>query len=171
MIPRALGRRRSRSGRSARAPARATVGARAGLPGSRSRKGFAHVRAREDELREALSKLTRAHAALASELGREPWTEELAVRTGLPVGKVDLLLAASRPPASLEAPVGEHDDTPLGHMVPDVTTASPEAEAICRELATEVERARGPLGEREREVLRPVRLRPARIFATAPASI
>jgi RNA polymerase primary sigma factor len=103
---------------------------------------------------EALSKLTRAHAALAPELGREPRPDELAGRSGLPLAKVELLLAASRPPASLEAPIGQHEEGTLGHMVPDVTTASPEDEAIRRELATEVERAMGPLSEREREVLR-----------------
>jgi RNA polymerase primary sigma factor len=73
---------------------------------------------------------------------------------GVPLGKVELLLDAARYPASLEAPVGEGEETPLGHLVRDVTSRSPEEDAIRSELAGEVERAMGPLNEREREVLR-----------------
>ena len=51
-------------------------------------------------------------------------------------------------------PVGEEEDTPLGHLVRDAGARSPEEAAIERELAGEVERAMAPLSDREREVLR-----------------
>jgi RNA polymerase primary sigma factor len=70
------------------------------------------------------------------------------------VGKVELLLEAAKHPASLDAPIGEGEETPLGHLVRDVTGRSPEEDAIRGQLAAEVERAMGPLNEREREVLR-----------------
>jgi len=103
---------------------------------------------------ESLTKLTRARTGLLAELGREPRAEELAARVGVPVGKVELLLDAARHPTSLEAPIGEGEETPLGHLVRDVTSRSPEEDAIRSELATEVEHAMGPLNDREREVLR-----------------
>ena len=74
----------------------------------------------------------------------------------VPVGKGTLgrIFDAARFPASLEAPIGEGEETPLGHLIRDVTSRSPEEDAIRGELAVEVERAMGPLNEREREVLR-----------------
>ena len=103
---------------------------------------------------ESLNKLTRARTELVTQLGREPRSPELAARVGMTVGKVELLLDAAKYPASLEAPIGEGEETPLGHLVRDVTSRSPEEDAIRSELAGEVERAMGPLNEREREVLR-----------------
>jgi RNA polymerase primary sigma factor len=102
---------------------------------------------------ESLNKLTRARAELLTELGREPRSQELAARVAMPVGKVELLLEAAKNPASLEAPIGEGEETPLGYVVRDMSR-SPEEDAIRNQLADEVERAMGPLNEREREVLR-----------------
>jgi RNA polymerase primary sigma factor len=103
---------------------------------------------------ESLNKLNRTRAALVLELNREPRPDELAARMGMPVGKIELLLDAAKQPASLETPVGETEETPIGHLVRDTATRSPEEMAIRGELADEVERAMEPLTEREREVLR-----------------
>jgi len=103
---------------------------------------------------ESLNKLTRVRASLVTDLGREPRPDELAARMGVPIAKIELLIDAARHPASLETPVGERDETPLGHLVRDPTTRSPEESAIRSELAHEVERAMNPLTDREREVLR-----------------
>jgi len=103
---------------------------------------------------DSLNKLNRARTELRAELGREPTPEELALRMGVRVDKVLLLIEAAKTPSSLEAPVGEEGDTLVGHLVRDVTSGSPEDEAIRGELAKEVEQAMGPLNEREREVLR-----------------
>jgi RNA polymerase primary sigma factor len=103
---------------------------------------------------ESLNKLTKARNDLAKELRREPRPDELAARSGIAPRKIELLLDAARNPASLEAPISEGEETPLGHLVRDTTTRSPEESAIQGELASEVERAMAPLTEREREVLR-----------------
>jgi RNA polymerase primary sigma factor len=103
---------------------------------------------------ESLNKLNRARRELVTELGREPRPEELSARSEIPIGKIELLLEAAKHPASLEAPIGEDEDTPLGHFVRDVKTQSPEETAMRSELAEEVERAMAPLTDREREVLR-----------------
>jgi RNA polymerase primary sigma factor len=103
---------------------------------------------------ESLNRLNRERTALVRELGREPTPLELAARLKLPVGKVLLLLEASKPTASLETPVGEDEETSLGALLADAAARSPEAAAIHGQMADEVERAMAPLTEREREVLR-----------------
>jgi RNA polymerase primary sigma factor len=103
---------------------------------------------------ESLNKLTRARRELLAESGREPLPPELAAKLRLSVGKIELLLEAAKHPLSLEAPIGEDDETSLGHLVRDATSRSPEEAAIRGQLAGEVERAMAPLTDREREVLR-----------------
>jgi RNA polymerase primary sigma factor len=103
---------------------------------------------------ESLNRLTRERRTLAAELGRDPTPKELAARMELPVGKVQLLLEASKSPTSLEAPVGEDEETRLGDLVKDVGAETPEEMAIRGQIGTEVERAMAPLTDREREVLR-----------------
>ena len=103
---------------------------------------------------ESLNKLMRARTELLTSLGREPRPQELAERLNMPLGKIELLIEAARHPTSLEAPVGENEETPLGHLVRDVSSRSPEEDAIRGELADEVERAMETLTDREREVLR-----------------
>jgi RNA polymerase primary sigma factor len=103
---------------------------------------------------ESLNKLTRARNTLQAELGRDPRPDELAARLQVPIGKVQLLLEAARHPASLESPVGEREQTPLGDLVRDHTTRSPEEVAMRSQMAQEVERAMSALNDREREVLR-----------------
>ncbi len=103
---------------------------------------------------DALGRLTRERRALTEELGRAPTPEELSARLDLPIGKVELLLEAARQPTSLEAPVGDSEETRLADLVKDVTSRSPEEAAIRSEMADEVERAMAPLNAREREVVR-----------------
>ena len=103
---------------------------------------------------ESLNRLTRERRTLATELDRDPTPEELAERMELPVGKVQLLLEASKSPTSLEAPVGEDEETKLGDLVKDAAAQSPEEAAMRNQMAIEVERAMAPLTDREKEVMR-----------------
>jgi RNA polymerase primary sigma factor len=103
---------------------------------------------------ESLNRLTRERRTLAAELDRDPTPEELAARMELPVGKVQLLLEASKSPTSLEAPVGEDEETRLGDLVKDAAAQSPEEAAMRNQMAVEVERAMAPLTDREKEVMR-----------------
>jgi RNA polymerase primary sigma factor len=103
---------------------------------------------------ESLTKLQKERRILSAELGRDPRPEELAERMQMPIGKVQLLLEAARTPSSLEAAVGEDEETRLGDLVRDVTAQSPEETAMRGQMAMEVERAMAPLTDREREVMR-----------------
>jgi RNA polymerase primary sigma factor len=103
---------------------------------------------------ESLNRLMQARRTLAAELGRNPTAPELARRMNVPLAKVELLLDAAKTPASLEAPVGEEEETKLGDLVRDARAYSPEEAAMRSQLALEVERAMAPLTEREKEVMR-----------------
>ena len=103
---------------------------------------------------ESLTKLQKERRTLAADLGRDPRPEELAEKMDMPVGKVQLLLEAARTPTSLEATVGEDDQTRLADLVKDVAAQSPEEAAMRGQMASEVERAMAPLTDREREVMR-----------------
>ena len=69
-------------------------------------------------------------------------------------GKLQLLLDAAKIPTSLDAAVGEDEESTLGNLLRDAAALTPEEEAIRGQMAQEVERAMAPLNEREREVLR-----------------
>jgi len=103
---------------------------------------------------ESLNKLRHARTALTTELGREPTPAELAAHMQMRVSKIELLLDAARHPASLEAHVGESQETALGDLLQDTSAASPEELLLGGQLADELERTMAPLTDREREVLR-----------------
>jgi RNA polymerase primary sigma factor len=103
---------------------------------------------------EALNKAMHARRELAVRLGRDPRPEELAVKLGMPVTKLQMLLDAARIPTSLDTPIGEDEESTLRTVLRDATAPSPEDSAIRAQMADEVERAMSALNEREREVLR-----------------
>jgi RNA polymerase primary sigma factor len=104
---------------------------------------------------ESLNKITRERRDFTRELGRDPSPAELAVRMGLPLGKLELLLDAARQPASLDAPIqsGE-EETRLGDLLKDKAVGSPEDAAIRGDMAEQIEHVLEPLTDREKEVLR-----------------
>ena len=101
---------------------------------------------------EALNRISRVQRTMINEMGREPTPEELAQWTGVSAQKVRLILESSRPPLSLETPIGE--DSALGDFLEDTSTTSPNESLLNRDLATHVERALATLSAREKEILR-----------------
>ena len=72
--------------------------------------------------------MRRMIAKLTDELGREPENEEIAAELQIPTAKVALLKTVSVRPASLDAPVGEDNDSAtLGDLVGDENVVSPDA--------------------------------------------
>ncbi len=101
---------------------------------------------------EALNRVGRAGRDLGHELGRVPTPEELAGRTGEPPRKIRLLLDASRPPLSLEAPI--NDDQQLADVLADEAGATPDRALLERDMVEQVARSLGTLSDREASVLR-----------------
>jgi len=91
---------------------------------------------------------------MEQELGRRPTPEEIAKQMELEPRKVRLMLQASYQPLSLEKPVGEDEDSELGHFIEDELIDSP-AETVGQELLAErLQEVLGTLTPREARILR-----------------
>ncbi|MFQ8707073.1 MAG: sigma-70 family RNA polymerase sigma factor, partial [Thomasclavelia sp.] len=76
---------------------------------------------------ETINKLTRIQRQLIQELGREPSAEEIAEKMdGMTPEKVREIQKISLEPVSLETPIGEEDDSPLGVFIEDEGAMSPD---------------------------------------------
>jgi RNA polymerase primary sigma factor len=100
-----------------------------------------------------VNKITRAERDLSLRLGRDASILEIAEHLGFDPELVEDLKRASRTPVSLNAAVGDEDDTELGHLIADAGAESPEARAeeALREQA--VSDALSCLSHLERRVL------------------
>ncbi|MQA78722.1 MAG: sigma-70 family RNA polymerase sigma factor [Streptosporangiales bacterium] len=76
---------------------------------------------------EELNRMGSARRALTRQLGRDPEIEELAVALEMPLDRVEELVAWAREPLSLDAKVGDDEDTSLGELVEEDDAPSPEA--------------------------------------------
>lgn len=74
---------------------------------------------------EANAKLARASRHLVQQFGREPTLEEIGARMDLPLEKVQKMLEITQGTVSLETPIGEDEDSFLGHFIEDKTAVSP----------------------------------------------
>ena len=94
-----------------------------------------------------------ARDALRERLGRTPSDSEVAKEAGFPVEQVSGLTQASRPVASLDAPLSEDGELALGDLSRDSDPGAEEvAEVEDRRAA--IAKALAVLEERERDVLR-----------------
>ena len=91
---------------------------------------------------------------LLQELGREPAPEEVAIAMGIDPSKAREIIKISQEPTSLEAPIGDEEDSHLGDFIHDTTAPTPY-DAASRELLKEhMVEVLGSLSDREQRVLR-----------------
>ncbi len=103
---------------------------------------------------ETINRVVRTSRALLQQLGREPTLEEVAAEMDLPVERVAEIKRIAPDPLSLEAPVGEEEDSHLGDFVPDDEVGTPVDVASNSVLREQLEKVLDTLTEREREVLK-----------------
>lgn len=101
---------------------------------------------------ETINKFNRVSRKLMQELGREPAPEEVAMEMEVPVEKVREIIKVSQEPASLEAPVGEEEDSRLGDFIQD-SSASPTDQATQALLKDHIREMLETLSPREAKVL------------------
>lgn len=101
---------------------------------------------------ETINKFNRISRKLMQELGREPTSEEVAMEMEVPVEKVREIVKVSQEPASLEAPVGEEEDSRLGDFIQDAS-ASPTDQATQALLKDHIHEMLETLSPREAKVL------------------
>jgi RNA polymerase primary sigma factor len=102
---------------------------------------------------EKLNKIGRTERKLVTELGREPSDAEIAAELELTPQEVEHVRRSAQVPVSLEKPVGEEDDSELGHFIADESMLSPEdaADTVIREEV--LRKVLGMLSYRERRIL------------------
>ena len=80
-------------------------------------------------MHERINKIRRVQRSLLQELGNEPTAEQIAADLNISTSKVNEALAVAPETASLDTPIGEEDDNPLGAFIMDVDSPSPVQEA------------------------------------------
>ncbi|MBI4022681.1 RNA polymerase sigma factor RpoD [Candidatus Berkelbacteria bacterium] len=103
---------------------------------------------------ELINKVVRVQRQLVQDLGRAPLPEEVAAEMGLPIEKIEHILKISQETVSLEAPVGEEEDSSLGDFLQDKESVSPEEAAIFELLKGHVDEFLGYLAPREQKILK-----------------
>ena len=102
---------------------------------------------------ETINKVVRARRTLTQELGREPSNKEIAEMLGEDEDRVTEIMSFSQDPVSMEAPVGDEDDSHLGDFVQDSNALSPEENAIAEMRNKQISLAMKDLTDREQEVI------------------
>lgn len=103
---------------------------------------------------ETISRVKKAQNKLLNENGHEPTTNEIAQELGMTPERVREIIRIAQDPVSLEAPVGEEEDSYLGDFIPDEDAPAPIDSAMKAVFKDELNKALDLLPEREREVLK-----------------
>ncbi len=102
---------------------------------------------------ETINKLMRAQKQLVQELGREATPEEIAEEMNMPVDRVRSIMKMAQQPISLQAPVGDSDDTSFGDFIEDKSAENPRDMTAYSMLKDKLHDVLESLTERERKVL------------------
>ncbi|MFV0414782.1 MAG: RNA polymerase sigma factor RpoD [Chthoniobacterales bacterium] len=102
---------------------------------------------------ETINKLIRVQKQLVQEYGREPSPEEISDEIQLPVERVRAVLKMAQQPISLQAPVGDSEDTSFGDFIEDKSAENPADQAAIVLLKDKIKDVLESLTERERQVL------------------
>ncbi|MFC2066206.1 RNA polymerase sigma factor RpoD [Chloroflexota bacterium] len=102
---------------------------------------------------ETINRLLRISRRLAQEYGREPTSREIAKEMEVSSDKVREIVKVSQLPISLESPVGEEEDSPLGNSIEDRNTLPPVDVASKQLLKEQIEEVLYTLTPREQRVL------------------
>ncbi len=102
---------------------------------------------------ESINKLLRVSRRLAQEYGHEPSSKEIGQSMELPPQKVREIVKVAQLPVSLEAPIGEDEDSHLGDFIED-RNALPPVDAASKQLLKEqIDDVLSHLSPRERRVI------------------
>lgn len=103
---------------------------------------------------ETINKLYRTSRRLMQELGREPTPEEIGEELELDADRVREIFKIAQEVTSLEAPVGEDQESFLGDFIPDESQLSPVDQASKQLLRNHLDEVLASLSDREARVLR-----------------
>jgi len=102
---------------------------------------------------ETINKLIRVQKQLVQEYGREPTPEEIAEEIHMTVARVRAVLKMAQQPISLQAPVGDSEDTTYGDFIEDKSAEKPDEQAGIGILKEKIRDVLHTLTERECQVV------------------
>jgi RNA polymerase primary sigma factor len=103
---------------------------------------------------ETINKLYRTSRRLMQELGREPTAEEIGEQLDIDADRVREIFKIAQEVTSLEAPVGEDQESFLGDFIPDETQPSPVDQTSKQLLKDHLDEVLATLSDREAKVLK-----------------
>ena len=103
---------------------------------------------------ETINRLTRASRVLLQQLGREPTPSEIAKELNMPEDRVREIQKIAQDPVSLETPIGEEEDSPLGDFIEDDRATTPSDSVAFTMLKEQLLGVLDTLTPREEKVLR-----------------
>lgn len=102
---------------------------------------------------ETINKLSKVINKLSAKLGRSPEPEEIAEEMDMEVDKIHEIIKIAQRPSSLDAPIGEEQDSKLGDIIPDEYGVAPADIASWAFLKKQVNKMLAKLTDREKKVL------------------
>jgi RNA polymerase primary sigma factor len=102
---------------------------------------------------ESVNRLLKVSRRLGQEYGREPTSSEIAKEMEISSDKVREIVRVSRLPISLESPINEEEDIPLGNTIEDRNALSPIDAASNQLLKEQIEGVLQTLTPREHRIL------------------
>jgi len=103
---------------------------------------------------ESLRKVEKARVELRRQFGSEPNVDQVALAAGISIKKMNSLLQTTQEPISLDMPVGDEENTPLGNLLFDKQSPDPQDALIATEMRNEIEHILDSLDEREQMIMR-----------------
>ncbi|MBU0485730.1 MAG: RNA polymerase sigma factor RpoD [Proteobacteria bacterium] len=103
---------------------------------------------------DTINRLLKGSKNFVRQTGREPTPEELAIELDLDLEKVKNILKISKDPVSLDAPIGNGEDSFLSDFIEDEDSISPQDATIKDNLKTNLSTVLKTLTPREENVLR-----------------
>lgn len=103
---------------------------------------------------ETLHKIARVSRQLSLSLGREPNADEIAKELKISTDKLREIMTCSLDPVSLDAPVGDEEDSSLCDFIEDGASVSPEEAVMQSLMKEELQNALHSLSPREEKVLK-----------------
>jgi RNA polymerase primary sigma factor len=103
---------------------------------------------------ETINKMIRIQRQLVQELGKEPTVDEIAAKMGITADKVQNIQRIAKEPISLEAHVGEEEDSSLGDFISDPNALTPHEYMLKEMVRQTLDEVLETLTDREEKVLR-----------------
>ena len=103
---------------------------------------------------ETISKYKQVSRRLEQDLGREPLPEEIAVEMHMDVEKIHHIQKIDQKTASLEAPVGDEEDSTLGEFIREEKMLSPDQQAAQKLLEDQIGDILRDLAPKEQKILK-----------------